>query len=335
MESIKFYSSNTVEKLIAKRVGEIKFGEKIHFINNIEELKKHSAEYVLFGIPEDIGIIANHGKPGAAKTWSEFLKVFLNIQKNEYTFPANLILLGEIDCRDLLEKASFLGEEDPNYYAKLGDLVEKIDALVNNLVEDIIAANKIPIIIGGGHNNAYGNIKGTAKALAKPINVLNIDAHTDLRKTDYRHSGNGFSYCLKEGFLNKYAMFGLHKNYTPQYIFDEIKEADNLSFQLFKDLKQLNNVELTSRFLTELSFVNSSDFGLEIDCDAINNFPSSAQSPVGFSIDQVRNFISLAREKNCRYLHICEASLLAGQENQTGKALSYFVTDFMSKARNS
>ena len=36
------------------------------------------------------------------------------------------------------------------------------------LVNQIVRAGKIPVIIGGGHNNAYGNIKGSALALGKP-----------------------------------------------------------------------------------------------------------------------------------------------------------------------
>ena len=69
------------------------------------------------------------------------------------------------------------------------------------LLKIIIKAKKIPIIVGGGHNNAYGIIKGSALALNKKINVLNIDAHADFRPLEGRHSGNGFSYAFHEGFI--------------------------------------------------------------------------------------------------------------------------------------
>jgi formiminoglutamase len=70
---------------------------------------------------------------------------------------------------------------------------------------------KNPII--GGHNNSYGNIKGTALAKGKPVNAINFDAHSDFRILEGRHSGNGFSYAYEEGFLKKF-YFGLHENYT-------------------------------------------------------------------------------------------------------------------------
>ncbi|MBZ9730316.1 formimidoylglutamase [Salegentibacter sp. JZCK2] len=330
MEGLKIYNYKSVEKLISVRDGETRFGEKIAFIESLDNLMESKAKYVLFGIPEDIGVRANHGKSGASKAWEACLSSLLNIQKNEFTAPENIILLGEIDCKAEMQKAANIDEDDPNYYPKLGDLIEKIDEKVSFLVEKIASAGKIPIIIGGGHNNAYGNIKGTSKAIKKPLNILNIDAHTDLRKLAHRHSGNGFSFAQRDGFLGKYAIFGLHKNYTPQYIFEEIKSVSNIKFHLFEDLILQTHQGKMAAFNSQLEFVNKQAFGLELDCDAIINFPSSAQSPSGFALNMVRNFLQItSEEKNCKYLHICEAAPTPESTGQVGKALSFFITDFM------
>jgi formiminoglutamase len=332
MDGLKLYNYRTIEKLVSKREGETRLGEKISFIENLEEISKSNAKFVLFGIPEDIGIRANHGKPGASKAWEACLNSFLNIQENEFTNAENILLLGEIDCKTEMQKAANIDNEDPNYYTKLGDLVEKIDEKVSFLMEKIVAAGKTPIIIGGGHNNAFGNIKGTSKAIKKPLNILNIDAHTDLRKLEHRHSGNGFSFAQRDGFLGKYAIFGLHKNYTPQYIFDEIKSVSNIKFHLFEDLILQTHQGKMAAFNSQLEFINKQPFGLELDCDAIINFPSSAQSPSGFALNMVRNFLQLtSEEKNCKYLHICEAAPSSTSPVQVGKALSFFITDFIKE----
>ncbi|UJH92251.1 arginase family protein [Antarcticibacterium sp. 1MA-6-2] len=227
MVKFKIYNSAIIERLISKREGEIKFGEKIVSIQDLSQLQNSPARYVLLGIPEDIGVRANKGKPGTTGTWQVMLKTLLNIQANKYTNPENLLLLGEVDCSEAMTKAANIDENDPNYLAKLGDLVKEIDLVVSDIVEVIVAAGKIPIIIGGGHNNAYGNIKGTSLALKKPVNILNIDAHTDMRKLEHRHSGNGFSYCRKENYLAKYRVFGVHQNYTPAYIFENMDASEN------------------------------------------------------------------------------------------------------------
>jgi len=330
MEEIKIYTAKSIEKFFNTRDGETKFGERINFIQNIEDLSTIDAKYILFGIPEDIGVRGNLGKAGTAGAWKSCLKSLLNIQANQYTKPEKVVLLGEVDCKEAMEKASNIDPADPNYHIKLGDIIGKIDLVVSRLVNKIISAGKIPIIIGGGHNNAYGNIKGASEALKKPVNILNIDAHTDLRKTDYRHSGNGFSYARKEKFLGKYRIFGLHQNYTPEYIFTDMNQSANDGYRLFEHLILMPSQKIVQSFREELEFVSHDNFGLELDCDAIKGFPSSAQTPSGFAINMIRNFIRIAsEEEHIKYLHICEASPTEDTENKVGKALSYFITDFI------
>ncbi len=331
MEKLKVYKKQDIERLISKRKGEKKFGEELIFAKNLEDLENHSAKYVLLGIPEDIGVRANYGKPGTSKAWQTALKSLVNIQINRFNDPSDLILLGELDCREWMQKASNIDEKDPNYFPKMGDLVKEIDQELSELIEAIVSKNKIPVIIGGGHNNAYGNIKGTAKALKKPIDVLNIDAHTDLRQLEHRHSGNGFSYAIEGQFLCKYSIFGLHKNYTPEYIFEEMELSENITYQLLEEL-QIYPDEVPQKFQVAIQDLKSNDFGLELDCDSIMNFPSSAMSPAGFTVDQVRDFIRLSKKTGCcRYFHICEAAPDENNESQAGKALAYFISDFIQK----
>ena len=330
MKGLKIYKQTDIDKLISRRKGETKFGEKLKFVGSLDELENNPAKYVLLGIPEDIGVRANHGKPGTSKAWQSLLPALANIQVNRFNDPENLILLGELNCEDFMQKAANIDATDPNYLVKLGDIVKEIDQLVADLIEKIISKGKFPIVIGGGHNNAYGNIKGAAKALRDPINVINIDAHTDLRQLEHRHSGNGFSYAIEGQFLCKYSVFGLHKNYTPEYIFNEMEFSENLNYCLLEDLLKYPD-ELNRRFEECIEGIQNAKFGLELDCDAIANFPSSAQSPAGFSVDQIRNFISsVSKNDNCCYFHICEAAPDKKNSSQVGKALSYFVSDFIS-----
>lgn len=330
MKGLKIYRASQVEKLIGKRRGETKFGEELQFVEHIDELTSHPAKFVVLGVPEDIGIRANHGQPGAAGAWESFLKAFVNIQVNRFNDPKNVILLGRLDCQEFMLQASNIDEADPNYLLKLGDLVKQIDQVLANIVQRIVENGKIPIVIGGGHNNAYGNIKGASKALNDPINVINIDAHTDLRQLEHRHSGNGFSYAIEGQYLNKYSIFGLHRNYTPEYIFQEMDYSDNIQYHFAEDLLKFPD-EIARRFQSGIEAFDGKSFGLELDCDAIAGFPSSAKSPSGFTVNQVRNLIQLgAKSGNCKYFHICEAAPDAGTSAEVGKALSYFVSDFIS-----
>ena len=325
MQYVKIFSEIHLSQYLSLRKGETKLGEKIQFLGASEEVSKSNAKFVIFGIPEDIGVRANYGKPGTSTAWNAFLSAFLNVQQNRFLDSGKILLLGEIDTSEEMKKASHIDESDPNYHQKLGDLTEKVDEKVSAVVKEIISEGKIPIIIGGGHNNAYGNLKGASEAFQKKVNVLNIDAHTDLRTTDYRHSGNGFSYALKNGFLNRYSIFGLHQNYTPEYIFQEMDNSEAIHYSLFENFQK---DDLSFHFQKNLDFVKEENFGLEVDCDAIAGFPSSAVSPTGFSLNEVREFVKItAKERNCCYLHVCEA--IVKENFPTGKALSFIVTDFI------
>lgn len=329
MKNLKIYKPADVESLISRRKGEVKFGENIQFVEKVEKLHKLPSKYVLLGVPEDIGVRANFGKPGASNAWRSLLKSLMNIQVNRFNNPENLILLGEVECSEFMSKAGNIDTSDPNYHLKLGDIVKELDQVLAEIIEQIISQGKVPITIGGGHNNAYPIIKAAAKANRDPVNVLNIDAHTDLRQLEHRHSGNGFSYAIEGQFLRRYLAFGIHKNYTPEYIFKEMDFSENMKYELAEDLWQHPD-KLNERFQQSLDWIAKSKFGLELDCDSIMDFPSSAQSPAGFSIGEIRNFIQrTGKFNNCCYFHICEAAPNEKTTAKVGKALSYFISDFI------
>ena len=85
------------------------------------------------------------------------------------------------------------------------------------------------------------------------------------------------------------------------------------------------------------SFISTSKFGIEIDCDAIQNIASSAETPSGFSVNQTRQFIHhFGSHRDAIYLHICEAAVrMDDQKNneQIGKLLSYLIIDFINAKR--
>jgi formiminoglutamase len=337
---LQLYTRAELNELISKREGETKFGEKVEVLlsqeNLVAQLQESDTKYVLLGIPEDIGIRANHGKAGATTAWNAALKALVNTQDNAFNKGKKLLILGHLDFSALMQRAASFDATSPEYHILLSQLVTKIDDEVAFLIFQIVSAGKIPIIIGGGHNNAYGNIKGAALGKSKAINVVNLDAHTDFRSLEGRHSGNGFSYAFKKNFLDKYFIFGLHENYTSKKVFKTIDQyPERIRYNTFESIKIRHEQGFSFQFHTALNFINNRAFGVEIDCDTIENVPSSAMTPSGFTVNEARMFASFfGRQKNAAYLHLCEAAPNPNdaQEMYTvGKLLSYLITDFMRK----
>lgn len=334
MDYIIHYTREDLLSHTATRNGEVKAGEVIPVLDPSIALKNSATTYVIIGIPEDVGVRANHGRQGAAEAWTAFLKSYCNIQATEKTNIIDALVLGEIDCRLEMEESLSLDITMSGHDKKLGALVARIDEKVATVVGQCILAGKIPIIIGGGHNNAFGNIKGASAAFNKPINVINFDAHSDYRILEHRHSGNGFSYAKEGGFLDKYFIFGLHRNYTSQEIKDRLKaQEDDIKIAWFEHLMLSRGSSIFQATIEADNFICDDDYGVEIDLDAIANMGSSAMNPIGFSIIDARSFTKhFSRQKNCRYVHICEgAPVYELFPNQVGKVISYLVSDVIAK----
>lgn len=338
MISLNILTKKVAANLVSLRQGETKFFEKAYFLETTENLLKQlvnsPAKFVLFGIKEDIGVRANLGKPGSKNTWDYVLKSILNTQHNDFNNGSNLLILGALEFPEIYEelnKKDFSNPSTLNYFRKA---VEFIDTQVTQLIFQIVESGKIPIIIGGGHNNAYGNIKGYSSGLKSKINVINLDAHADFRELEGRHSGNGFSYAFEEGFLDRYYILGLHENYNSQYIWDKIKSVNSrVKFSTFDAMKVREETNFKDECLKALDFISEKPFGIEIDCDAIEDLYSSAMTPSGFSVSEARAFINMfAMHQNSLYMHLCEAGVTDGVDksnDQQGKLLAYFVTDFL------
>ncbi|WP_294962120.1 formimidoylglutamase [uncultured Flavobacterium sp.] len=338
MEKLIPFTINDLAKVTNHRSGELKFGEKMIVIpsgvDKVNFLKESEAKYVLLGIPEDIGVRANYGRPGAASAWQSAIKSIANIQHNRFCKGSNIIVLGQINVSAEMREVENLDFNDIDDRSKLSQLVEKIDKEVSHIIFTIIKAGKTPIIIGGGHNNAYGNIKGAALAKGKPVNAINFDAHSDFRILEGRHSGNGFSYAYEEGFLKKYFIFGLHENYTSKSVLDIIKKLeDRVRYNTYDSVNIRKEKDFNREMITALDFIKNDAFGIEIDLDAIPNIASSAMTISGFSVEELRQFISFFGEhKNAAYLHICEGAPdldNSPNNNLIGKLIGYLVTDFI------
>ncbi len=344
VQHLKFYDKQDVLSLTRIRRFETKLGERIQVIKDKEQLDlslgQSTAKYVLFGIPEDIGVKANFGTGGTDSVWIPFLASFLNIQSNDFLSGEEILLLGHFDFGDikyLIEQHAHSHEERIDAYRHA---VYAIDDEVENLVRHITTMGKIPLVIGGGHNNAYPLIKGAAKGYHKAgliplaqINAINLDAHTDFRPSEGRHSGNGFRYAEEEGYLQKYCAVGIHENYLPQNVWLDIVNNPFIDFITYEDIFVHEKRNFIQAAAHAAGFTDDNFTGIEIDLDCIEGVLSSASTPAGISALHARQFVNFAGA-HCKpaYLHICEGAMQLSdgrKDESTGKLICYLVSDFL------
>jgi len=147
----------------------------------------------LLGFPSDAGVLRNGGRPGAAAGPAAIREALFRMTPDAR----------EHDCFvSILDKAADLGD-----VAVTGE-VEADQACLGEHVGELLQKGVLPIILGGGHETAFGHFLGHVGA-GRPVHALNWDAHADVRplKNEQAHSGSPFRQMLDHGS-------GLCRGYT-------------------------------------------------------------------------------------------------------------------------
>lgn len=344
MYHLKVYTKRDVLSLTRRRRFETKAGEQLHVLNDtsdiVTSLKESHCKFVLFGVPEDLGAKGNFGIGGADTLWIPFLQSLLNVQSNDFFDGGEVLLVGHFDFGDIQYLIDTTARNDEEKIEAYRHAVNTIDEEVEHLVKLITEHKKIPIVVGGGHNNSYPLIKGAAKGWNKAgvipiaqINCINLDAHADYRPTEGRHSGNAFRYAEEDGYLQKYCIVGLHENYIPQNVWIDMVNNPFIDCITYEDIFIHEKRSFTQAVAHATGFTEDTLTGIDIDIDAVQNTLSSAMTPVGITPTQARQYITFAAaDAKPAYLHICEGAtrLSDGRTDATsGKLVSYLVTDFV------
>jgi formiminoglutamase len=349
MSHLKIYNKQDILSLTKLRRFETKLGERLQVIHSADNLQRSielsTAKYVLFGIPEDLGPKGNFGHGGADTIWTPFLQSFFNIQSSDFLDGEEILLIGHFDFGDIQYLIDTTAKSEEEKIEAYRHAINTIDDEVEHLAKIITETKKVPIVIGGGHNNSYPLIKGSAKGWHKAgvielaqINCINLDAHADYRPLEGRHSGNAFRYAEEDGYLQKYCIVGLHENYLPQNVWVDMVNNPFIDCITFEDIFVHEKRTFMQAVSHATGFTEDTLTGIDLDLDAIENTLSSAMTPVGISPIHARQYISFtAADSKTAYLHICEGATCLNDgrtDMSSGKLVSYLVSDFI-KAQQS
>lgn len=301
--------------LVKPRAQESKIGQVMRCLtintnNYSSELARHieqGARVALVGVPESIGPQANLGKGGAEGGWDAFLQIFLNYQATAALPVDQLLLVGHVDCADLMAKADALQADDPQRLDALRNWCDIIDQRVMSVVQPLFDAGFEVILIGGGHNNAFPLLQSLHESSSQPCAAVNLDPHADFRLREGRHSGNGFSYAHASGALAHYHVLSLHEGKNSAVSLRQLSDA-GFTYH------SMHHIHLNSfRFALDetLNLVGGwqAALGIEVDVDAIMQAPASALNYTGVSMSEGYQFVArTAALENTRYLHLAEAA---------------------------
>jgi formiminoglutamase len=153
---------------------------------------------VIIGFPSDEGVHRNGGRVGSAGAPAEIRRWLYRLTPDPQNHESFV---------ELLERTLDLGD------LKCSDNVEQDQAALGEVVAGYLKEGVFPILLGGGQETSYGHFLGYVGA-KRPVEILNWDAHADVRKLldDGRgHSGSPFRQALlhDSGICKRYTVAGL------------------------------------------------------------------------------------------------------------------------------
>jgi formiminoglutamase len=175
-----------------------------------------------------------------------------------------------------------------NVECENGDM-EAAQKMLEQKVSQLLAHNAFPIIIGGGHDIAYGHYNGISKYIGtnESIGIINFDAHFDLRTNENgNNSGTPFYQiaqdCKVNGSAFSYLCLGIRKDANDKILFET---ADDLGVDYIENNEfSIEHAKLIVRKL--LDFIHKADhIYVTIDLDGFSSAYApgvSAPSPMGF-----------------------------------------------------
>src|SRR5947209_20237999 len=119
---------------------------------------------VLVGFPQDEGVRRNHGRPGAADAPHEIRRFLSRLTTADPAEDIDLRRVPPLDAGNV----------------RITGSLEATQVALAEVVAAILGAGAVPIVLGGGHETAYGHYLGYVAA-EKEVAIVNIDAHLDVR----------------------------------------------------------------------------------------------------------------------------------------------------------
>ena len=219
----------------------------------------------ILGFACDEGVRRNQGRVGAVNGPLALRRALANLAHHP-TLP--LYDAGTVSCDD--------GDLDAAH--------QRLAASVTALVQ----AGHLPLVLGGGHETAYGHWLGLANAHAdKRIGIVNFDAHFDLRTADEATSGTPFAQiaatCTTRGQHFRYLCLGVAETANTRALFES---AANLGAEWRLD-SDMTSWQLADTRHQLAEFIDSVDMVyLTIDLDVLPAAQMPAVSaPAGYGVD--------------------------------------------------
>lgn len=211
------------------------------------------------------------------------------------------------------------------------DDLESAQDELSSRVKTLIDGGYLTIILGGGHETAFASHRGLHSAMG-PCQIINLDAHFDLRTESRATSGTPFKQISelvgKDNF--DYSVLGISQPNNTAALFDAANDLD-VHITLDEDLAAMT-VRDASTLVSDLVAKSPHDrIHLSIDMDVLpaGQAPGvSAPASLGVNFNRIRAMAeAIAATGKLALVDVVEINPRFDQDNHTSKLGARLIND--------
>ncbi len=285
------------------------------------------ADVVIFGIPTNEGIRRNGGRlgaseaPNAIREWLGKLTPYAGPHFNRHLNDLRIVDLGDVNQGYL----------------------EAMHVTAAQVTLEMIAAGKIVIALGGGHDVTYPLARGFRDGSnSEAMGLINIDAHLDVRekKDGKHHSGSSFRLLLEEGIIKgqHFAEIGIQSFAASENHFNWVIQqgARILTFEDATTTHLPNAFEECEFAITHGDPDFPTYLSFDMDCVRASDAPGvSAPAPIGFLAEEAYELsVAAGLSKNVRMFDIVEVSPPHDVDGRTARLAARMIAGFLAGVAN-
>ena len=246
----------------------LRWHQIVHFLDLSREVEEGHGNFAFLGFQCDEGIRRNQGRSGAA-AGPNALRLAMSSFADHLPEEVTLYAGGDIICHN--------------------QMMETAQIQLGKKVEMLLRKGYKTLVLGGGHETAYGHYLGIKKILKKEekLGIINFDAHFDLRSyAAHPHSGSPFLQIADDLHVNDkefhYLCLGIQESGNTRRLFQTAQELE-VEYVLAEDLQNGSSGTVPDRVQTFINKVDKVYVSIDLDVFAAAYAPG-VSAPAAFGI---------------------------------------------------
>ena len=293
------------------------------FSSSIRSDSPEGCAIALLGLPDDRGVVMNHGRPGAKEGPAAIRAALSSYGAGYDALHERAVEVRVFDAGDVMASTR----------SDARDALRETHDRATEAALAIHEAGMIPVCLGGGHDLTFATVRALAQHSGIGVGGLNVDAHLDVREE--AGSGMPFRALIEGGHVNAkcFTVLGAGRFANAREHCEWLTERGGRIITVDTALRSDGAVKEAMSRMASGDAPDAPAF-VTIDLDGIDGSQApgvSAVNPMGLRVDQAVSAARLAGNRaSVRHFDVMELSPANDVGGRTARIAALLVLTFIA-----